>query len=291
MLVALLPERLGAQSFNVIAPSAITVSTVAQLESSTITIPQAFSLIINSGRKKYDLAAIVTSTSPATSPIAAGLLQVRFNNITPNDNTGYTLGNIALGNTASQVLATKANDNNNNNIVARYDLILQPIGWAVPAGNYTFNLSVTYSENKNTSITRTIPITVNVQRIVALSLATGPSHVFTFATTGEFDAGKSIANGNSFTLKSNSPWIFTARSASSSFNYSGSLGPETMPASVLKVSVGSTEVALSTTPQTLVSGSATPGSSPYYISYRATPGYAYLPGTYTIALTYTLTAP
>jgi hypothetical protein len=62
-----------------------------------------------------------------------------------------------------------------------------------------------------------------------------------------------------------------------------------MPAGILNLTVGSTQITLNTTAQQLNSGSLTLGTS-FNTTLAANPGYIYGPGMYTLVITYTLTA-
>lgn len=114
-------------------------------------------------------------------------------------------------------------------------------------------------------------------------------------TNTQYTNGYSISNFNSFNIKSNTPWRLGVSAATANFSASGTYASANMPASVLGVvkSGQSPYIQLSSTDQAFATGNrgnaSTSGNS-FNMDLKATPGYNYGPGIYTLSIVYTLTA-
>lgn len=138
-----------------------------------------------------------------------------------------------------------------------------------------------------------ITVPVNIGTVMVLSVTNNASSVITLDNT-QYANGYTRAGFNSFAIKSNVPWRLSVASATPFFAASGTYASSNMPASVIGVAkTGQPFVQLTTTPQLLASGnrgnSSKTGNS-FNMDFRATPGYDYGPGIYTLTLLYTLTA-
>jgi hypothetical protein len=132
--------------------------------------------------------------------------------------------------------------------------------------------------------------TVNLTLLNAISLnitsATGTT--LSFNASDDYLNGIANNNASTFQVKSNRPWAVTVKAAAA--NFSGPAAPAaTMPASVLGVRLngGTTYTTLSTTAAAFTSGAR--GDNSYSVDYKATPGFAYDAGTYTLSVVYTAT--
>jgi hypothetical protein len=157
-----------------------------------------------------------------------------------------------------------------------YMILLLPVH---ALAQYSFNGNITSS--------------VNIQNVMVLSVTSNAATVVTLNNT-QYSNGYTMANFNTFNIKSNVPWRLSVASATPYFSASGTYASTNMPASVIGVAKsGQPFVKLTTTPQLLASGnrgnSAKTGNS-FNMDFQATPGYNYGPGIYTITLLYTLTA-
>jgi len=127
-----------------------------------------------------------------------------------------------------------------------------------------------------------------------LTIINNASPAITFASA-QYGTGYTITNFNSFTIKSNQLWKLGVSAATPNFSASGTYASTDMPASVIGVvkSGQSTYIQLSSTDQVLATGNrgntSTSGNS-FNMDLKATPGYNYGPGIYSLAIVYTLTA-
>lgn len=149
-----------------------------------------------------------------------------------------------------------------------------------------FSFSFTHAQLASGSSNQTVSLTLKNAISLNITAATG--------TTLSFEAADDYANGianttaSTFQVKSNRPWAVTVKAAATSF--SGPAAPAAvMPSSALGVRLtgGTTYTALSTTAASLTSG--TRGDSNFSVDYKATPGFAYDAGTYTLSVVYTAT--
>ncbi|MBD0332396.1 MAG: hypothetical protein ICV66_07050 [Chitinophagaceae bacterium] len=256
------------------------------------TINSSFAFNINSGQKTYNLYAAITSKSfnPSSTTFSPPPLKITLRSITGVSTTGGVTGAIQLVEypPSSNTLATNATKTGSSaTAVWTYDLTLSPIGYTIPPGTYTYTVTVQYSDGA-TSINRTFNITISVQSVVSLAFTQNSTPNFDFSSASAYSNGITMSNANTFTLKSNKNWIFTAAANTANFSNSGTYST-TMPASVLRLTVGSTQGNLSTSALQLNSGSATSGTT-FNMSLFANPGYNYGPGIYTINISYTITA-
>ncbi|HEX8333561.1 MAG TPA: hypothetical protein VF622_13120 [Segetibacter sp.] len=115
--------------------------------------------------------------------------------------------------------------------------------------------------------------------------AAGPT--MTFSTADNYTNGVTADNAATLQVRSNKAYNVSVKAAAA--NFTGPAG-NTMPASVLQVkeSAQTTYVALSSTDQGLLSNQAR-GTNSFGVSYKATPGFAYDGGTYTLNVVYTAT--
>lgn len=144
--------------------------------------------------------------------------------------------------------------------------------------------STAFSQTTTANVSQTVTLNLQNQIDIAIESATGT----TLAFTSPDDYANGVVSGNASTLRvrSNKPWDLTVKAATSDF--SGT--PSTIPASVLSVSLKDADsyIALSTADQTLMANGAR-GSVPVALDYKATPGFLYEAGSYTISVVYTAT--
>jgi hypothetical protein len=299
---ALLALPLVTRAQFTVSPSntSFTVSTSAQVETSNILNSPSFALNVNSKTLTYDLRAqVISKTSSTTSTMSADRLQITFLSTT-GSSTGYQPGALTLSESTPTALTTLGPPGvaatTNTNRVVSYAMQLRSVGYAIKPGTYTFTIRFTYRDYKannslNQTLTQDITVTITVNKVIALALGTNPDQTMTFSSVSSFTNGITINNGTSLTIKSNTTWLVSASSNSDFFGYSGTFASTNMPASLLKVTAtGNSQVALSTTASTLITSSAATANSVYDLSFYAKPGYTYGPGTYSLTVTYTLTA-
>jgi hypothetical protein len=146
--------------------------------------------------------------------------------------------------------------------------------------SYFVNAQVTGSSSQTVNLT--------LKNAISLTITAATGTTFTFDGSDDYLNGMANTNASSFQVKSNRPWAVTVKAAAVSF--AGPAAPAaTMPASVLGVRLtgGSTFTTLSTTAASLTTGAR--GDSNFSVDYRATPGFLYDAGTYTLSVVYTAT--
>jgi hypothetical protein len=143
------------------------------------------------------------------------------------------------------------------------------------------------------SFNGTINPSVNVQTIMNLNVVQNISSL-NFSTLDQFNNGITVSNYSTVQIKSNFDWTFSISTATQYFTASGGSASPTMPASILQMAVSTspTYYTLSTTPQQINAGSQgdyTETGNIFNVNLKASPGYDYGPGTYSITITYTIT--
>ncbi len=144
------------------------------------------------------------------------------------------------------------------------------------------------SAKAQTSATATQTVTLILKNAISIDITSATGTSFTFDNTDEYHNGETNANASTFSVKSNRPWAVTVNTTTA--NFSGPAAPSaTMPSSVLGVRLngGTSFTSLSTTAASLTSGGR--GNGSFSVDYKATPGYSYDAGTYTISVVYTAT--
>jgi hypothetical protein len=144
------------------------------------------------------------------------------------------------------------------------------------------------------SFNGTINPSVGVATVLNLNVVQNISSI-SFSTYDQFNNGVTVSNYSTLQLKTNVNWTFSASTTTQYFSASGSSASPNMPASILQMALSTnpTYYTLSTTPQQINAGTlgdlTTPGNI-FNVNLKATPGYDYGPGTYSITITYTIAA-
>ena len=139
-------------------------------------------------------------------------------------------------------------------------------------------------------------VSMTAGRVVRLQVSAG-STALTAPTPADFDAGLNATSGPTFTVSANAPWTLSLRASSafwSAINTSpGAPARTTKPAADLKWSTASngTFTALTTTDVTLVSGAATASNATNLFFQTLYNWTLDTPGSYTLTVVLTLTAP
>ena len=131
-------------------------------------------------------------------------------------------------------------------------------------------------------------VTLSLQNQIEIAFATGSTGpTMSFTTADHYTNGVTADNASTFTVKSNKAYNISVKAAAASFT---STAATTMPAGVLAVkeSTQAAYVTLSTTNQDILSNQAR-GTGSFGVSYKATPGFAYDGGSYTLNVVYTAT--
>lgn len=141
------------------------------------------------------------------------------------------------------------------------------------------------------TITNTASATVG--DILKLSLNTAAPTDLGTPTAADFDAGYMDAAGPTATVKANRPWSVAVSGAAASFTYTGALADPNKPATDLKwgTAAGTYPNDMGSSAVLFSGASGTAGSS-QQVFYRTL--FAYdkdVPGTYSLTVNFTLSAP
>jgi hypothetical protein len=138
---------------------------------------------------------------------------------------------------------------------------------------------------QTTTATVSQTVTLILKNCISINLTSATGTSFSFDNTDNYLNGETNATASTFEVKSNRPWAVTVKTTTANFS-----GPSAaMPASVLGVRLnGAASFApLSTAATALTSGGR--GIASFAVDYKATPGFTYDAGTYTISIVYTAT--
>ncbi|HEX6427289.1 MAG TPA: hypothetical protein VF008_06365 [Niastella sp.] len=143
------------------------------------------------------------------------------------------------------------------------------------------------------SFNGTISSAVSIQSVMEFTITNNASPALTFSNA-QYGTGYTISNFNSFNIKSNQLWRLGVSAATPNFSASGTYASTNMPASVIGVvkSGQSPYIQLSSTDQAFATGNrgnASISGNSFNMDLKATPGYNYGPGIYTLSIVYTLT--
>ena len=141
--------------------------------------------------------------------------------------------------------------------------------------------------------TKTHNVTYTINTILELDFDNTTQNLnFTFATAADFESGKTNATAAGLRVRSNKLWTVSVKANTPNFAATAG-GDANVTANKLSVKKSGTAtlLPLTTTDQTLATGAKGGfGSNTFQIDYFANPGYI-SPATYTLGVTYTVTAP
>lgn len=155
-----------------------------------------------------------------------------------------------------------------------------------------FGLLMVYATHAQVT-TKTHTVTYTINNILELDFDnTTQNLAFTFATANDFETGKTNASAAGLRVRSNKAWTVSVKANSA--NFAATTGGDAN-VTANKLSVKKTGTAtllpLTTTDQTLATGAKGGfGANTFLIDYFANPGYI-SPATYTLGVTFTVTAP
>lgn len=151
-------------------------------------------------------------------------------------------------------------------------------------------LSISYGQ---TSTIKTHIVTLTINNMLELDFDNTTQNLgMTFTNAADFETGKTNLNAAGLRVRSNKNWTVSVKANTANFTATTG-GDANVTANRLSVRrAGSTAlIALSTTDQTLTTGTRGGfGVNTFLIDYVANPGYI-SPATYTLGVTYTVTAP
>lgn len=145
------------------------------------------------------------------------------------------------------------------------------------------------------SFNGSVTATATVQTVVAMSITNNSSTSITLSSPSQYTGAYLISHFNSFVIKGNIPWAVSVASSTPYFTNSGVYSSLNMPASIIQLNITSSSsiLTLSSTAQTLSSGSTGNGSqtgNSFDMDFSVNPGYDYGPGIYSLTMIYTLSA-
>jgi len=131
-------------------------------------------------------------------------------------------------------------------------------------------------------------VSLTLKNAISLTITAATGTTLTFAAADDYANGIANTTASTFQVKSNRPWAVTVKAAAA--NFTGPAAPSpTMPSAVLgvRLSTATAYSELSTTAVALTSGLR--GDNNFSVDYKATPGFGYDAGTYTLSVVYTAT--
>lgn len=141
--------------------------------------------------------------------------------------------------------------------------------------------------------TRTHNVTLTINNILELDFDNTTQNLgLTFTTAADFESGRTNLSAAGLRVRSNRNWTVSVRANTANFTATAG-GDANVNANRLSVRRNgtATAVALTTTDQTLTTGLRGGfGTNTFLLDYIANPGYI-APATYTLGVTYTVTAP
>jgi hypothetical protein len=139
--------------------------------------------------------------------------------------------------------------------------------------------------------TRTHTVTYTVNPILELDFdATTANLGFSFTTATDFESGKTNTAAAGLRVRSNKAWTVSVKANAANFTTVGGDAVLANKLSVKRNAVGSF-IPLTATDQTLATGAKGGyATNTFQIDYFANPGYI-APATYTLGVTFTVTAP
>lgn len=144
-----------------------------------------------------------------------------------------------------------------------------------------------FANAQTSTATATQTVTLILKNCISINLTSATGNNFSFDNTDNYAAGITNDNASTFEVKSNRPWAVTVATATANFN--GPVASPVMPSTTLGVRLngGSNFASLTTTAAPVSNGGR--GIASFNVDYKATPGYTYDAGTYTISVVYTAT--
>jgi spore coat protein U-like protein len=143
--------------------------------------------------------------------------------------------------------------------------------------------------NAQTTASASHNVSLNLSNAIEISFTAGGSGVsLAFSTADHYNDGVEAANAATIRVRSNKAYNVTVKAGAANFT---SASATTMPVSgvlAVKESNQSSFLGLSASDQNLLTNQSR-GVNNFNVSYRATPGFNYDAGTYTVSVIYTAT--
>lgn len=150
-------------------------------------------------------------------------------------------------------------------------------------------LAINVAANAQASNNASHNATLNLSNAIEISFTAGGSGVsLAFSTADHYNDGVEALNAASIRIRSNKAYNVTVKAGAANFTSSSAT---TMPVSgvlAVKESNQGSFLGLTASDQNLLTGQSR-GVNNFDVSYRATPGFSYDAGTYTVSVIYTAT--
>jgi hypothetical protein len=159
---------------------------------------------------------------------------------------------------------------------------------------FVIALLLAYSQSVQAQLTtKTHTVTLSINNILELDFDNTTQVLgFTFANAADFESGKTNLSAAGLRVRSNKPWTVSVKANTANFaTTSGGDGNVLSSTLSVRKNGGTSAIALSTTDQALATGDRGGfGANTFQIDYIANPGYV-TPATYSLGITFTVTAP
>lgn len=155
-----------------------------------------------------------------------------------------------------------------------------------------------YAQSANSGATQSLNLAMN--DIIEIAIVNGNTLNMGFSSVNDYANGV-VSAEQELVVKSNNRFNVRVKARTSRFSYSGASSDPKMSSSKLSVKVTANNTggvissghtnykSLSTVGQSMISNAAAGGNKTFKVQYKATPGYTYPAGVYTVDVVYTAT--
>lgn len=155
-----------------------------------------------------------------------------------------------------------------------------------------------YAQSTNSGATQAVNLAMN--DVIEIAIVSGNTLNMGFSSVNDYANGV-VSAEQELVVKSNKNFNVRVKAQTSRFSYSGASSDPKMPASKLSVKVTAnntggvissghtTYKSLSTGGRSMISNATAGGNNNFKVQYKATPGYTYPAGVYTVDVVYTAT--
>lgn len=155
-----------------------------------------------------------------------------------------------------------------------------------------------FAQSANSAATQAVKL--NMSDAIELTILTGANPQMSFTTVNDYANGV-ISAEQQLQVRSNKKFNVRVKARASRFSFAGTGADPKMPLSVLRLKVlnnntggtissgHSNFTTLSTSSKNMINNATPGGNNTFSVQYRATPGFTYPAGTYTMEIIYTAT--
>lgn len=159
-------------------------------------------------------------------------------------------------------------------------------------------LAGAYAQGTNTAATQTVKLSMN--DAIELTILSGANPQMNFVTVNDYANGI-VSAEQQVQVRSNKKFNVRVKARAARFSFAGTGSDPKMPLSVLRLKVlnnntGGTVTSgyanfnsLSTSSKNMINNATAGGNNTFSVQYRATPGFTYPAGSYTMEIVYTAT--